>query len=195
MKLRKLDFYFQMKRRPYKPAITHPPELVRAFFARSDYLDYMVLRPLSHITMSWEATWDADRYEPEAGSFAGDLNEIIDQIAVSPRPDRYHDNEDRLANRVITDLRWPIQKKGGLWHGADYQSILEQGAFRDLGQRELAAAAAGRVHTALDYGQTHFDEMDDGHMSMLAGLMTIMIYHRDCDGSSVRVPDEDEEDG
>ncbi|RJT28147.1 hypothetical protein D3227_34770 [Mesorhizobium waimense] len=170
----------------------HPPELVQQFFARSDYLDTMVLRPLSHITMNWEASWDGESYSPEAGSFAGDLNEIIEQIADSPRPDRYHDNEDRLAERVIAELHWPIQKKGGLWVGADYQSILEQGAFSDLGQRELATAAAGRVHMALDFDQTHFDDMDDGHMAMLAGPMTIMIYHRYCDGSSVMMPDEDE---
>ncbi|MES0178985.1 hypothetical protein NKJ86_10345 [Mesorhizobium sp. M0025] len=45
---------------------------------------------------------------------------------------------------------------------------------------------------ALDFGQTHFDDMDDGHMAMLAALMTIMIYHRYCDGSSMMVPEEDE---
>jgi len=174
-----------------KPVTSRPPEILRAFFSKSDYLDYMVLRPLSHITFSWEATWGTDRYELEADSFAGDLNEIIDQIAISPRPDRYHDNEDRLAERVVTELKWPIQKKGGRWLGADYQSILEQGGFRDFGQRDLAIAAAGRVHMALDYGQTHFDEMDDAHMTMLAAVMTIMIYHRDCDGSSLRVPEEE----
>lgn len=176
--------------RSRKPTTLHTPELVRAFFARSDYLDYMVLRPLSHITMSWEVTWGVDRYEPEVDSFASDLNEIIHQIAGSQRPDHYHDNEDRLAERVVTELKWPIQKKGGRWHGADYQSILEQGAFEDIGQRELAIAANGRVQMALDYGQSHFDAMDDAHMTMLSALMTIMIYHRDCDGSSLRVPEE-----
>lgn len=178
-------------RRPRKPVISRPAEVLRAFFAQSDYLDYMVLRPLSHITPNWETVWSADRYELETDSFAGDLNEIIDQIAASPRPDRYHDNEDRLAERVLNELKWPIQKKGGRWVGADYQSILEQGAFRDIGQKELAIAAAGRVHMAQDYGQTHFDEMDDAHMAMLAALMTVMIYHRDCDGSSVRVLGEE----
>ncbi|WP_237402736.1 hypothetical protein [Rhodovulum sulfidophilum] len=150
----------------------------------------MVLRPLSHITANWEATWDDDHYQLETDSFTGDLNEIIDQIAIATRPDRYHDNEDRLAERVLTELKWPIQKKGGRWLGADYQSILEQGAFRDFGQKELATAAAGRVQMALDFGQPHFDEMDDAHMTMLAALMTIMIYHRDCDGASVRVPEQ-----
>ncbi|WP_202379522.1 hypothetical protein [Mesorhizobium sp. 131-2-5] len=179
-------------KRPNKNVISHPQDLLRHFFARSDYLDYMVLRPLSHITMNWEARWDGETYSPEASSFAGDLNEIIEQIAISERPARYHDNEDSLAERVIAELHWPIQKKGGLWEGADYQSILEQGAFGDLGQRTLATAAAGRVHMALDFGQTHFDEMDDGHMAMLAGLMTIMIYHRYCDGSSVMLPEADD---
>ncbi|RWO89819.1 hypothetical protein [Mesorhizobium sp.] len=169
----------------------HPPNILKRFFARSDYLDRMVLRPLSHITTSWEASWDHDeaQYELEPGSFAGDLNEVVRQIACSPRPARYHDNEDALAQRVIAELRWPIQRRAGRWEGADYQMILEQGAFCDIGQRELATAAAGRVHMALDFGQWHFDEMDDGHMTMLAGLMTIMIYHRYSDGSSVMEDD------
>jgi hypothetical protein len=190
MMVNRMELYLRKTPRSRKPTTLHPPELVRAFFADSYYLDYIVLRPLSHITMNWEAAWGVDRYEPEADSFAGDLNEIIDQIAESPRPDRYHDYEDSLAERVVTLLKWPIQKKGGRWHGADYQSILEQGAFRDIGQRDLAIAANGRVQMALDYGQAHFDEMDDAHMTMLSALMTIMIYHRDCDGSSLRVPEE-----
>lgn len=151
----------------------------------------MVLRPLSHITMSWEAHWDGDCYEAEVGSFAADLSAIIELIADAARPARYHDHEDRLAERVVTDLKWPIQKKAGRWIGEDYQCILEQGAFRDVGQRELIAAAAGRVHRALDFGQTHFDDMDDGHMAMLAGLMTTCIYHRYCDGTTLMVDEDD----
>jgi len=38
--------------------------------------------------------------------------------------------------------------------GADYASILEQGAFDDLDQKNLIAAAAGRVHTALAMGKS-----------------------------------------
>lgn len=167
--------------------ISHPPDVLKQFFAHSEYLDGMVLRPLSHITMNWEASWDCEesRYAPETESFAADLNEVIEQIAMSPRPARYHDHEDTLAEEVLTELHWPIQKKGGRWVGEDYQAILEQGAFSDVGQTDLAAAAAGRVHMAIDLGQSHFDEMDDAHMTMLAGLMTIMIYHRYCDGSSL----------
>ncbi|WP_192178275.1 hypothetical protein [Mesorhizobium amorphae] len=177
-----------------KAKIVYAPDVLVRFFARSDYLDRMVLRPLSHITTSWEASWDhaGAQYELEPGSFAGDLNQVIRQIAFSPRPTRYHNNEDALAQRVIAELRWPIQKKAGRWEGADYQMILEQGAFQDIGQRELATAAAGRVHMALDFGQLHFDDMDDGHMTMLAGLMTIMIYHRYNDGSSVMREEEDD---
>ena len=165
--------------------VMHLPEAVRGFFAHSDYLDRAVLRPLSHITSNWETHWNGSEYDPEPMSFAADLNEVIEQISVAPRPVRYHDNEDRLAHMVIADLKWPIQKKGGIWIGADYQSILEQGAFRDIAQRDLTIAAAGRVHVALDFGQAHFDDMDDAHMAMLAGLLTTIIYHRYCDGSSL----------
>ncbi|GLK48971.1 hypothetical protein GCM10017620_19440 [Brevundimonas intermedia] len=64
------------------------------------------------------------------------MNAIIDQIASTPRPDRYHDHEDTLAESVIRNLKWPIQKKGSRWIGADYEAILEQGAFSDFAQQD-----------------------------------------------------------
>ena len=50
---------------------------IKEFFANSDQLDYLVLRPLSHINMSWELTWDFDNqeYEREEGAFASLLND------------------------------------------------------------------------------------------------------------------------
>ena len=167
---------------------------IRNFFARSDVLDYLVLDPLSHITLNWEVQWDpvACRYEAETNSFADDLNAVIELISGCSPPVRYHDNEDRLAESVIRDLGWPIQKKGSRWDGADYQSILEQGAFRDLGQRDLISASAGRVNAALLRGQKHIDDMEDGHRTMLTALMTIVIYHRYCDGSCLFVESHDD---
>ncbi|MFT4510815.1 hypothetical protein [Caballeronia sp. 15711] len=133
---------------------SHSPEKIRDFFARSDSLDRMSLRPLSHIAPNWETQWDFEkrRYRPEPDSFADDLNFVIELLAVCRRPHKYHNLEDALAKQVIRDLKWPIQKKGGRWVGADYRFILEQGAFRDLRQKDLTTAAAGRVHTALDHG-------------------------------------------
>lgn len=182
-----------MTKRP-KPKAPHSAEAVKAFFAHSDYLDRMVLRPLSHITTNWEAHWDGEEYAPEHDSFAADLTATIDLIAKSPRPLRYHDNEDELAKRVIEDLKWPIQKKKGRWEGADYPSILEQGAFKDFEQKNLLSSAAGRVHAALDFGQKHFDEMEDGHMVMLSAVMTIIIYHRYSEGSSLIQQGDNPED-
>jgi hypothetical protein len=103
-----------------------------------------------------------------------------------PWPPKYHTNEDVLVKWVLHDLKWPIQKeKGNRWIGADYASMLGQGGFRDLDQKNLIAAATGRVHAALDYGQPHFDEMEARHRHMLAPLLTTIIYHRYCDGSSL----------
>ena len=168
---------------------SHPADDIREFFAWSGWLDYMVLRPLSHIAWNWEIRWDHDenRYRPEANSFADDLNAVIELLATCPRPLKYHAHEDTLAERVLIHLKWPIQKKGGRWIGADYPSILEQGAFDDLDQRSLIAAATGRVHAALDHGQMNFDDMEEGHLHILAALLSIIIYHRDCDGTSLRV--------
>jgi hypothetical protein len=167
----------------------YTPEQIRGFFAKSDLLDRMTLRPLSHITLNWEATWDPEKhqYTPEENSFVADLNTVIDLLATYERSSHYHEHEDTLAEHTLRELRWPIQKKGGRWIGADYQAILEQGAFSEFGQEKLIAAATGRVHAAMDFGQLHFDDMEEGHLNMLAGLITIIIFHRDCDGSSLRV--------
>lgn len=109
----------------------HPAKDVRAFFAWSDgSLDRMVLRPLSHITLNCELTWDheAPAYEAEENSFAVILNQSILDLAASQPPERYHDNEDRLAQFVIESLGWPIHKDRGPWVGADYVSILSRAA-------------------------------------------------------------------
>jgi len=65
----------------------YPASDIRDFFADSDCLDYLVLRPLSHITSNWETRWDDEtwRYQPEPLSFAGDLNQVIEFIATVVR--------------------------------------------------------------------------------------------------------------
>jgi hypothetical protein len=174
-------------------ATLHSSNDIRGFFGRSDWLDYMVLRPLSHIAGNWEARWEDELYRPEPFSFAEDLNVIVELVAACPRPLKYHEHEDVLAARVVNELKWPIQKKGGRWIGADYPSILEQGAFNDLDQQTLITAAAGRVHAALDHGQKQFDDMEEAHLHMLAALLSIIIYHRYCDGTSMLVEQEDDD--
>jgi len=159
----------------------HPADDVRAFFASSDgILDRLVLRPLSHITLNWELTWDDDAqaYIPEEDSFAAILNQTIQDLSKTHPPKRYHDNEDSMAEFVIEHLHWPIRKERGFWVGADYDSILEQGGFHDIDQADLLQAAAGRVHAALDRQQTHFDQMERSHQRMLAAVLSIILYHR-----------------
>jgi hypothetical protein len=153
----------------------------------------MVLRPLSHIAPNWEIRWahGEGRYRPEPGSFAEDLNQVIELVALCPRPLKYHDSEDSIAERVVTELKWPIQKRNGRWIGADYATILEQGAFSDVNQQQLVTAACGRVHAALDYGQSHFDEMEDAHVHMLSALLSIIIYHRYSDHTALLTDEED----
>lgn len=154
---------------------------VRAFFGDSDgLLDHIVARPLSHIALNWEMTWDqvAQQYEPEEDSFASLLNQTIADLALISPPIKYHDNEDRLAQYVIEHLKWPIRKEKGRWVGADYESILEQGGFHDIDQSELVQAAAGRVRAALIRGQPHFDDMEESHQKMLGAVLTIILYHR-----------------
>ena len=153
---------------------------IKDFFAKSELLDYMVLKPLSHINMCWELTWCSEKneYEREEGTFASLLNDLIIELSTTVPPNKYHDNEDCLAEYVNQSLNWNICKQGARWVGADYNSILEQGGFKDINEQNLVQAAAGRIKVAIDKRQNHFDDMEDTHKEILATIMTIIIYHR-----------------
>lgn len=167
--------------------LIHSADAVRGFFARSDALDYLCLRPLDHIASSWEVVWDRDglRCVSEEDSFAADLNLFIDEIAGAVRPTRYHEDEDALIEAYLGATKWPQQKKGNRWIVADYASLLEQAASADLHEARLVSAATGRVHAALDFGQMHFDNMEEGHRRILAQVVTIILYQRYCVGTSL----------
>lgn len=126
-------------------------------------------------------TWDdaLERYIVEGDSFASKVNELIEQLGAVEPPLKYHDNEDRLAEYVKSNLKWQIQKTGNRWVGEDYSSILEQGAFNDIDREELLRAAAGRIRAAIDRGQLHFDQMEWFHRKMLADVIAIILYHRE----------------
>lgn len=160
-------------------------EHTKNFFANSDGLDHMALRPLSHILPNWELTWDNEKeqYLEEKGSFAGMLNKLIIELVQTTPPAKYHDNEDVLAGYVMSHMKWPIEKIKGRWGiegyvKQDYASILEQGAFNDREQNNLIKALAGRVQDAMKYGKIHFDDMELGHREILAAIIAIILYHR-----------------
>ena len=164
-----------------KAAHVNPPrDAVRRFFARSDLIDHDVLRPLAHVKGNWDVSWDTktQQYEHEEDSFAKYLNILVDDIAETAIPARYHDNEDVVANYLAKKPGSKIEKKGGRWIGEDYGWILEQGGFHDFDQAELLTSAIGRVGAALKHGQIHYDQMDQGHRLMLADVLTIILYHR-----------------
>ena len=131
----------------------------------------------------WELTWDFERkkYLEEEGSYASLLNELLEELGTVSPPARYHNSEDRLAEYVIEHLNWPISKVGGRWVGADYDSVIEQGAFHDLNEHDLTLAAAGRIRSARVRGQKHFDEMETSHRRMLAAVLSIILFRRTLD--------------
>lgn len=151
------------------------------FFDNSEFLDYMALRPLSHIRPNWELTWDFDncKYKDEENSFANKLNLLIDELKVIESPKKYHDNEDFLAEYVKENLKWPITKIGNKWVGEEYVLLLEQGGFGDFNEANLIKAASGRIHAAIKFGQNHFDKMEESHRKILASVISIILYHRD----------------
>ena len=150
------------------------------FFAGSEFLDHMSLRPLSHIRCNWELRWDShtNAWSDEDGSFAKDLNEVIDELSRIQAPRRYHENEDRLAEYVKAHLKWGIRKEGSRWVEANYDLIIEQGGFGDIDQQDLMAAVAGRIAAARSLGQHHFDEMERSHQRMLAAVLAVLLFHR-----------------
>jgi hypothetical protein len=143
-------------------------------------LNQAVLKPLSHISIGWELTWDQpfQKYREENGNYSKLVNRLINELEKVTPPQKYHDNEDTLANYLITRLGWNITKVKGSWTGTDYASILAQGGFRDAEETDLIKAAAGRIRYAINFGQVHFDDMEAGHQKTLAIVMTIILYHR-----------------
>jgi hypothetical protein len=156
-------------------------EKVINFFQCSDLFDYLVTKQLSHIKSNWELIWNHDekKYMPEEDSYAEMINDLVVKISKLSPPNKYHDNEDRLAEFCKTNLGWDIKKNGNHWVGHDYASILEQGAFDDVDERNLLLAVSGRVKAALDRGQMHFDDMEESHRKMLADVLAIILFHRD----------------
>ncbi len=153
---------------------------MKDFFSNSDIVDYMVLRPLSHIYLNWEMRWDFENqcYFEEKESFAKEFNILVQDLDQAIAPLKYHDNEDRLAEYVAQKFNWGIRKVGNRWEGADYESILEQGGFNDIDQLDLVLASAGRIKAAKDRDQMHFDEMERSHQKILAAVLSIILYHR-----------------
>ena len=105
-----------------------------------------------------------------------DFNQLIEDLGLVEPPEKYHTNEDGLAEYVIANLNWKINKVNGRWIGADYALILEQGGFHDI--ENLILAAAGRIKAAMDRNQNHFDDMEEFHQKMLADVIAIILYHR-----------------
>lgn len=153
---------------------------LNSFFSNSEWVDYKVLRPLSHIHENWELQWDAinNSYTVEENSFAEALNSLIKELEQVNPPARYHDNEDCLAEFVRDGLKWSIYKVGSRWIGADYESILEQGGFNDIDEANLLLATAGRIKAAQARNQHHFDDMEESHQRMLATVLSVILYQR-----------------
>ncbi len=141
----------------------------------------MVTRQLSHIRSNWELTWDHSKniYTPEEDSYAEMINDLVLELSSLNPSNKYHDNEDRLAEYCRERLKWDIKKIGNRWVGSDYASILEQGAFDDLDEKNLCLAACGRIKAAIKRGQLEFDDMEDFHRKMLAAVIAIILYHRE----------------
>ncbi|CAN5574865.1 hypothetical protein BH11BAC3_BH11BAC3_43840 [soil metagenome] len=153
---------------------------ITSFFANSEELDFLVLRPLSHINIGWELTWDSKKnhYIEEDGNFSKLLNDLVSELGKELPPTRYHDNEDTLAEYVKQNLNWDMHKIGSHWTGGDYETILTQGGFSDIDEKNLVTAAAGRIKAAMDFGQAHFDDMEKSHKKILTSVLTIILYHR-----------------
>jgi hypothetical protein len=76
---------------------------IKDFFTCSELLDYMVLRPLSHINGNWELTWDSNtqEYQKETDMLSELLIDLIHELSTTSLTClEYHLNEDKLAEYV-----------------------------------------------------------------------------------------------
>jgi hypothetical protein len=159
------------------------------FFANSDFLDHVVLRPLSHVAANWELTSipGPDLYLEEDNSLAGQLNVLIEEISTSNPPRDYHAYENKLAMNYPEVRSGRYYLEGKLWR--DIQSgklvekdfvghMIEQATAAQNDVPDLVLAAAGRVATAFNFRVAHFDDLDRGHMEMLSVIMTDILFRR-----------------
>jgi hypothetical protein len=157
------------------------------FFTPSDLIEHEILRPLSHIRNNWDVMLDYEtgRYMDEDDSFGWLFNNLINELASTETLEKYHNSEDRLAEHVKQTLSWDIKKESGFWlnkdgtriHPSDYLATLEQGGFNVDGVSYLIVAAAGRIKAAIKNNQKHFDAMEKGHRTILAGVLSAILYH------------------
>ena len=153
------------------------------FVKKNELFDYMITRPLDHILPNWELLWDdnTNRFRVEEDSFAGKVNELLEELLSIPTSDNYHANEDILAEYVKTHLNWDIAKVHGRWISCDYRAVINQGSFGDEDQTNLLAAAKGRIAAAIEHGQSKFDDMEYGHQRILAMVLATILYQRSND--------------
>jgi hypothetical protein len=167
-------------------------EAILAFFYRSDRLDYATLRPLSHVMFNWELIGSENGdplFEEEEDSYAAHLNVLIDEIAATTPPSDYHRYENQIAAEYTDAINGRYFLKGKLWHVKqsgqpiqkdDVGHMMEQASSGSDDIPDLVLAAAGRIATAMSYGVANFDDLDRGHMEMLAiDLMTILFRRSD----------------
>lgn len=160
---------------------------VKSFFQNSTDLYTCVLKKICHIKQQFMLEWNetTQKYIGGFNSFANELNSLIEELDLIDVPDYYHDNEDILAEFVRDRLGWNIYKVGRFWkwndndeNKSDYYAIIEQGGWYDAEQKNLLEAVAGRIKAAQHFGQTNFNEMEEGHKVMLGYILATILYHR-----------------
>lgn len=167
-------------------------ESILGFFYRSDRLDYTTLRPLSHVRSNWELVGSESGdplFEEEEDSYAENLNVLIDEIAAASPSYDYHKLENQIAADYTDAINGRYFLKGTLWHDKqtgqpiqkdDVGHMMEQASSGSDDVPGLVLAAAGRIATAMSYSVGNFDDLDRGHMEMLAiDLMTILFRRSD----------------
>jgi len=56
--------------------------------------------------------------------------------------------------------------------------MIEQASIGYEDVPELVLAASGRVASALHFGNANFDDLDSGHMGMLAEILLVIMFIR-----------------
>jgi hypothetical protein len=94
-----------------------------------------------------------------------------------------------VPKAVVAPWKELLRLKGKLWHDKqtgqpiqkdDVGHMMEQASSASDDIPDLVFAAAGRITTAMSYGVANFDDLDRGHMEMLAiDLMTILFRRSD----------------
>ncbi|CAG9001425.1 MAG: hypothetical protein CENE_03445 [Candidatus Celerinatantimonas neptuna] len=144
------------------------------FFANSQQLDILVLKPLNKIQPNWLLNWDDENriYVQTPDCFACKINYLIDCIQAAPYSINYTDQQQQLMSHLIS---LPLPKTVFELNQC-YILLLKNGFYIDKWGQDLISLLSTLVNRLQHIGFLHFDHLDDRMQKKTSLLMSLILF-------------------